>query len=237
MSIILKALKKAEAAASKSRSPQLRVSMAGGRDLRLRLIAGVCAAALVFFFIGYLIKGKPAAQRPAPAPPPSPNALAPQPRPPAGMAGASRLNSAAIDHIKAGRLAEAEKLLNDAVKAHPNNAELYNHLGLVLKKQGRLDEAVGAYRKAIELEPGYHIAMNNLAVTLEAIGDNAGARRLYEGILAEEPAIAGVHLNYALMLERDGKLDEAESHYHTFLTLSDDETLKGLVKRRLRSLR
>jgi tetratricopeptide (TPR) repeat protein len=233
MSIILKALKKADASkADKQKAPLTRVSVAKDRRPLLTFMVALCTVALGFFFASYLFKGAtlPGTKRPVvvvKAPPEAGGFTVP----------ASFLNSEGIQHIKAGRHMEAEAILKDAVLKYPNDVFLHNHLGLAFKKQGKLREAVGEYEKAIELKPDYYIAMNNLAVALEALGDKTRAKELYEEALAKDPSISGAHLNYALLLETYGRTDEAESHYHTFLTLATDENLKGLVHRRLRSLR
>ncbi len=232
MSIILKALKKADASkADKQKTPLNRVSVVKGKNPMFTVVVAACTVALGVFFASYIFEGTSitGVKRPVvvvKAPPESGGFNVP----------ASVLNSKGIQHIKAGRHTEAEAVLKGAVLKYPNNVFLRNHLGLAFKKQGKLREAVGEYGKAIELKPDYYIAMNNLAVALEAMGDKTRARELYEEALAGGPSISGAHLNYALLLEAGGRTDEAESHYHTFLTLSKDENLKGLVHRRLRSL-
>ncbi len=79
--------------------------------------------------------------------------------------------------------------------------------------------------------------MNNMAVALEATGDVERAAEYYEKALAGDPSMSGAHLNYSLLLEKQGRLGEAENHYHTFLTMSKDEGLKGLVRRRLQAIK
>lgn len=140
-------------------------------------------------------------------------------------------------HLDAMRYSEAEGLLREALALDPENGPAHNCLGYAIKKQGRYREASMAYEEAIRLDPAFYDAMNNLAVALEAQGKKYEAEGLYRRILSGEPASPGAHLNYALLLESENRFFEAESHYHTFLNLSRDRELKGLVVKRLKHIR
>jgi Flp pilus assembly protein TadD len=199
------------------------------------VLVAVCVVVLGFFFAVYLFTGTAPTVKPTPVTQAVPKTAA---EPGAiSVVGSSTLNTDAVAHIKAGRHEEAESLLMNAIKQYPNDPYLHNHLGLALKKQGKLTEGALQYEKAIKLKPDYFIAMNNLAVTLEALGQKERAIKLYEDSLEGDPTISVAHLNLALLLEEKGKISEAESHYHTFLTLSRDENLRDLVRRRLLALR
>ncbi len=231
MSTILKALKKAEGAGARGKTPIVSSQVSGNKSKLLLIPVAVCVVALGYFFASFLLKGSPPTVAEMPG-------LKAQPvtRHLEVVAGASTLNEQAMAHIRDGRLVKAEELLREAISKYPDNPYLHNHLGLALKRQGRVREAVSEYEKALGLKPDYFIAINNLAVALEAEGREALAMEHYEKALAGDPAMSGAHLNYALLLEKKGKLAEAESHYHTFLALSKDESLKDLVRRRLRAL-
>jgi tetratricopeptide (TPR) repeat protein len=232
MSIILKALKKAESASGKQGTSPLRASVTTEKRMLPTVLVALCTVALGFFLAVYLFRGTEPTVKPA-------TQVMPKTAGPAAVSivGSSTLNTDAVVHIKAGRHAEAESLLVNAVKKYPTDPYLHNHLGLALKKQGKLTEGALQYEKAMELKPDYFIAMNNLAVALEALGQKERAKKLYEASIEGDPTISGAHLNYALLREAEGNVSEAESQYHTFLTLSKDENLRGLVRRRLLALR
>lgn len=138
--------------------------------------------------------------------------------------------------LRAGQYSQAEALARKALQRTPG-AELYNLLGLALKGQGRLKEATEAYQRALALDASFPEAANNLAVALEAQGRRKEAEEFYQEALRLNPSYPEAHLNYALLLEATGRTAQAMEHYRTFLSLSDDEELKALVRARLRYLR
>ena len=231
MSIILKALKKTDASATRKKLPLMRAAFTDKKSKWLVVPVALCAVLLVAVFAIYLLKDNiQAPKRRAGVITTTKASVAP-------TTNAADINRMAIAHLRASRYEEAEKLILDALPRYPAEPELLNHLGLAQKRQGRAKDAASSYIKALMLKPDYHEAMNNLAVTYEALGDLRAAERLYVKVLDENPSIAEVHLNYALLLQSTGRTSEAESRYHTFLTLSSDDTLKGMVRRRLRSLK
>ena len=217
MSIILKALKKAESSSGRQPASSMHsYSSASGSKLPI-LIVAICTVALGFAFALYIFKGG----QPSPATQASKSATAPA-MPATDVHGdAASLNAEAIAMIEASQYKEAEELLENAVKKYPDDPYLRNHLALALKKQGNLEGAESEYRKAVALKPDYYIAMNNLAVTLEAMGRKDRAREMYEKALEGDPSV----------------INEAEDHYHTFMTLSKDTNLRSLVRRRLLALK
>jgi len=65
---------------------------------------------------------------------------------------ASALDLAAA-HVKAGRLAEAERLLRDALSRDPHEAPLIHLLALLRQRLGDAREAEALLRRAVALEP------------------------------------------------------------------------------------
>jgi|Deesub1362A_J573_1020465.scaffolds.fasta_scaffold00027_43 tetratricopeptide (TPR) repeat protein len=230
MSIILKALKRAEASRPEKKVLYVSTFSGGVKKIWGMLSVVLFASSLGFLTAVYLMHDntdtKPQFEE---KPVPMPDKVNPVSKP-----DASGLYNEAIMHIKGERYAQAEKLLRNALSIEPENAGFYNRLGFVLRKQEKYKEAISAYRKAILLKPDYYEAMNNLAVALEAIGQENKAEDIYKKILLKKPSIAEVHLNYALLLESQGRKEEAISHYHTFLNLSQDAELKEFVRKRLK---
>lgn len=54
----------------------------------------------------------------------------------------------------AGRLQEAQKVLEEAARNHPNDLEVLYALGLTLKRAGDPEPARAAFQKILELIPG-----------------------------------------------------------------------------------
>jgi len=228
MSIIHKALKKAEETKEKDKKARIWVfGGRGGKDIGL-WVAALGAAALAAVFAVYIYPALKPQAREAKV---IPARAVPAPTP---VKSAAVLLEEAVRDISLLKYAGAEKLLREALAVEPENPSLHNHLGLSLKGQGRLKEAVSEYEKAIELKADYHVAMNNLAVVMEAEGRKDRAEAMYKKALSLNPQYPEAHLNYALLLESAKRPFEAKAHYRAFLGLSTDEEAKALVRKRLR---
>jgi tetratricopeptide (TPR) repeat protein len=79
----------------------------------------------------------------------------------------------------AGKLEEAARLFEKAVRANPENVTALNNLGLAKRKQGRLDEAIKAYRRALEIDPSFALVYKNLGIALEQKGNAEEAVKAY----------------------------------------------------------
>lgn len=242
MSIILKALKKAE----ELKDEKGTVKKAHIYQVKNKRIWGVILASfagiVLLFFMIYLFKSRPVPKSPAKAKIIDVQKNITETMGKEGPAvtespEVARLHEDAIKQIKEKNYTGAESVLRKALLMKPDDAEMHNHLGLALKNQGRYKEASAAYQNALKLRPDCYEAMNNLAVTYEMLGEREKAKSLYKKALSLKPSYAEAHLNYALLLEAEGKNSEAEGHYHTFLNLSSDEALKSRVRERLGGLR
>ncbi|MDP2168370.1 MAG: tetratricopeptide repeat protein [Thermodesulfovibrionales bacterium] len=246
MSIILKALKRAEGAkAAERRSPGKKVFSAKSKNTLAMTLASLATFALALFFAVYLLQSgrpkKPEGVMPKTDAPQAraviPKTESPVPQPEAALSGKrtpSQIYEEAIENIKKNNNAAAERLLREALRAEPDNPFFLNHLGLSLKRQSKLKGAVSAYEKALKLKPDYPEAMNNLAVAIETSGRKKRAEGLYIKALSINPSYEEAHLNYAVLLESEGRVKEAEARYKTFLDLSSNEEIKTLVRKRLR---
>ena len=48
-----------------------------------------------------------------------------------------------------------------AISLQPNNAQAYNPLAIILRRQGRLRDTEAAFHRALELDPDYEEARGN----------------------------------------------------------------------------
>lgn len=245
MSIILKALKKAEESkVEKEPAKQVHAYQGSNKKILGMFFAGFIGLVVIFFIGINWFKGRPVS---------TPSSKASdkitdvqtvnvqktvEKKMPVVTEniGITKLHEDAIKNIKEKNYAGAESMLRKALFSKPDDAVMQNHMGIVLKNQSRYKEASRAYQRALQLKPDYFEAMNNLAVTYEMLGDREKAKSLYKKALSIKPSYAEAHLNYALLLEAEGNNSEAENHYYTFLNLSSDEFLKSKVKERLRAL-
>jgi len=245
MSIIFKALKKAE-----EESRDKRETVKKPQTYRFKskkalsvIILGIAVIAVSSAAGVYLAKNKTLPKlfakfsRKAPDARPKPVPVSPQPPKAADVPDVAKLHEDTIKQIKDKNYSAAENTLEKALLKKPGDAVMHNHLGLALKNQGKYKEALTSYEKALKLKPDYYEAMNNLAVTYELLGDSKKAKLFYKKALSLNSSYAEAHLNYALLLEAEGNNSEAESHYQAFLNLSSDESLKAKVKERLKGLK
>lgn len=93
------------------------------------------------------------------------------------------------------RLPEAIELLQRAVDARPQAAEIWNHLGNALQDVGRQEQALDCYRRAVEADPTFGPGLQNLGYVLVAHG------RTDEGVdrLRQAQEVQQVDVNHMLI--------------------------------------
>ncbi|MDD5134021.1 MAG: tetratricopeptide repeat protein [Phycisphaerae bacterium] len=110
------------------------------------------------------------------------------------------LSTLAVTYSAAGRLSEAVKTIETALKLEPDSVVLRNGLGDTLFSQGKFREAIAQMKSALEIEQGNPDVKNNLAWIFATCPD-PNIRNPSEAIrLAKEACIA---TNY----KTPGKLD------------------------------
>lgn len=70
----------------------------------------------------------------------------------------------AVILLKQLKFAEADKALQEALKANPNNPYAFNLMGIALRGQGKFADAKAAYDSALSLDPNYAKAHFNYGV-------------------------------------------------------------------------
>jgi Flp pilus assembly protein TadD len=107
---------------------------------------------------------------------------------PGGGNAAANVPEEARTAYTAGRTAEAVRLLEQYVRANPQDASARNDLGVFYYQTGKLTEAGAQYEEAVRLDPANDIYAQNLAdyYVVEA-GRAEDALRLYVRILEKKP--------------------------------------------------
>lgn len=77
---------------------------------------------------------------------------------------AASYTSLGLLHLKNNRLADAERVLNQAIALNPTDAIAYNHLGVVLRQRGEFELARQAYMSALRIKADYAGAHLNLGI-------------------------------------------------------------------------
>jgi tetratricopeptide (TPR) repeat protein len=128
---------------------------------------------------------------------------------------------AARAHLRAGRLAEAERGFRDVIAKHPELGGAHANLGLILRNAGKHDESIAALEQAVKVSPKQPVFHNQLGVSLRHKGKFQKARNAYEQAIALDANYADAHLNLGVLLDLYlGDSAQALTHYERYLALS-----------------
>ncbi|MDR3438543.1 tetratricopeptide repeat protein [Telmatospirillum sp.] len=158
-------------------------------------------------------------------------AAASKPQPPtATQPPASDVFAVAIEHHRAGRLADAERLYRLVLAADPRHADSLNLLGVIAAQTGHADLAIDRIGQAIAIDEGVASYHNNLGEVLRQAGRLTDAMGHFRRALDLTPDYADAHNNLGAVCHGLGHLDEAIIHYRQALSLRPDypEALNNL---------
>ncbi|MGD0464719.1 MAG: tetratricopeptide repeat protein [Tepidisphaeraceae bacterium] len=146
----------------------------------------------------------------------------------------------ALQHHKAGRLAEAEAIYRQVLAQQPNHPDALHRLGLVAFQLGQNDAAIDLIRQAIALQPNdaaYHL---NLALALQRRGDLDAAIASFSKAIHIRPDLVEAHHNLGRALRQQGKPDQALAALRRAIELNphhaESHNTLGLVLRQQGSL-
>ncbi|MGB8012596.1 MAG: tetratricopeptide repeat protein [Terriglobales bacterium] len=128
----------------------------------------------------------------------------------------------ALQHHRAGRLAEAERIYRQILTIDGRQADSLHLLGMIAHQGGRHETAVDMIRQAIAINDrgaSYH---SNLATVLQAQGKLEEAEASYRRALALKPDLAEVYTNLGNVLQALGKLDEGIACHQLALVLKPE---------------
>ena len=136
----------------------------------------------------------------------------------------------AYAHVRAGRMAEAEAILQSIVTSDPNHAGALHLLGVIAAGRDDGAEAVTLFARAVEAKPGFATAQSNLGAALLRRGEIAQAIDRLEKAIELAPDLAPAHGNLGNALEASGRDDEAATAYRRALAIDrrDTETYNNL---------
>ncbi len=114
-----------------------------------------------------------------------------------------------VAYLNHGRLEDAARELEEAIRIHPGAAEAHAALAGVRGKQGRPEQALELYRAALRLDPGSSETHRDMARLLLTLGDSSQALVHFREAAALAPADGDVLVDLAVALSREGRHDEA----------------------------
>lgn len=133
-----------------------------------------------------------------------------------------RLGSAYLD---TGHDAKASVELAAAAKQMPQNAKIWESLGIAYQRQKRLGQARDAYRNALTLDAKNSIIRDNYAYTLVATGDPTGALREFQHALASDPGNVRIQVNVGYAYMAAGRYREAVEQLSKVIAAHPDNAL------------
>jgi tetratricopeptide (TPR) repeat protein len=138
------------------------------------------------------------------------------------MAAVEQVLKQALDHHRAGRLEEAERLYHQILQVDPRQVDALHLLGVIALQANDTGVAVEYIRRALRQKPQYARAHNNLGLALAAQNRLMEAIGSYREALRLKPAYADAHNNLGNALADLGSLAEAEASYREALRHKPD---------------
>jgi predicted O-linked N-acetylglucosamine transferase (SPINDLY family) len=124
-----------------------------------------------------------------------------------------------VEHHRAGRLAEAERIYRQVLKVEPRNADALYFLGVIAHQVGSHESAVQLIEEAIGLGPPNPHFHNDLGEAYRALRRPEKALSSYDGALAIKPDYADALDNRGLALQELGRCEEALASYDKALAI------------------
>lgn len=128
----------------------------------------------------------------------------------------------ALEHHRAGRLAQAETIYREILRRDPDNADALHMSGLAATQNGQPEVALRLIARAISLNPAPPFYHNNLGNVLHQLSRFTEALLCYEEALRLDPGYAEAHNNLANTLTEVGRLENALPHHLEAVRLKPD---------------
>ncbi len=121
-------------------------------------------------------------------------------------------NERGLEQFAKGRVEQAVKEYNEAIRAYPALAAAHNNLGSAHFAAARFEEAAAAFRRAVELDTNYGQAYFNLALTHLKLGREREADAALQAAVRAYYTAGDEHY-------RANRLKEAEESYRGMLQI------------------
>lgn len=110
-----------------------------------------------------------------------------------------------------GLPARAMEQYTKALAKDPNHVPTLYRVGIIYSQVKDYPRAIATWDTYIKATNGSAIGYSNLGFCYELSGDTAKAEKAYLAGIAADPKSQPCHVNYGLMLARNGKMDEAKA--------------------------
>jgi protein O-GlcNAc transferase len=119
-----------------------------------------------------------------------------------------------------GRLVEAERHYDAALKSEPDHFEAQHMMGVIALQTGNFERGVEIIRKAVSLNENSPIAFNNLAKGLKDLGQLDEAIVYFERAIALAPNFADAEFSYGTALHLMNRFQDALVHFEKAIALN-----------------
>jgi tetratricopeptide (TPR) repeat protein len=133
------------------------------------------------------------------------------------------LMNRAAEHMRFGRLAEAEALYRQVLALRPSHAEALQFLGCIRSQMGHAAEGEEMIRRAIAMDSRHWGFFNNLGVTLLRQGKMEEAIGAFRDAISCRPDTPDPHFNLSMLLCKLGRFDEALPAFQYLTTAWPDQ--------------
>ena len=136
----------------------------------------------------------------------------------------------AAEHLRAGRLKEAQMIYRAVLDRDPGNVSAMRLLGSVATEMGRYRLAVRQLRKAVKMAPEYFRAWTDLARALMELEEFEESHEVLERAIRLEPELSYPRMLLGNLLTKAGRYEEAVEAFKVALEKQPDHggSLAGL---------
>jgi tetratricopeptide (TPR) repeat protein len=141
-----------------------------------------------------------------------------------------------LEHYRAGRLRDAERLYGEILSRDPQNADALHLLGLLYLDSGQPQAAAGLVSRAIQQRGDVPFFYNTLGNAFRALGKLDAAVLCFRKAFSLEPQFAEALTNLGSALEESGQAPEAVAYHRRATSLQPDSAeIWGNLANALRS--
>ena len=148
----------------------------------------------------------------------------------------SILYETAADHLRAGRIAEADALYRRIIEGSPTDPDAHAALAACLIFQDDVSGAQRELQSALELDPSSTHALHGLGVVAYDQGFLAEAVEYYKRALAIDPAQPSTQWACAIACDALGDSPATLVHYREFVALAPGDPDADYARRRIADL-
>ncbi|MBF0400149.1 MAG: tetratricopeptide repeat protein [Magnetococcales bacterium] len=135
------------------------------------------------------------------------------------MTNLQKLLQIAVQSYQAGRLRDAERVVNKLLLQEPHHAEALHLLGVITHQSGHSDQALPWIQQAIVHQPNAPLFFNSLGMVLMAMDRLQEAEQAYRQALQWKPDFVIVYNNLGILFSNRGDLAAASHCFQQALSL------------------